>query len=1770
MGWIVRADAIAISCDAVVVGIMTASRGNLVMPSPASKRNFLSNVGVGRTDRPLVFRFRLLKTYDGESLMAHEFRKKVHRDRQFCDSDLEVAFRKHSCYVRTEDGVDLLKGSRGSNLYTISVEDMMKSSPICLLSKASKNKSWLWHRRLNHLNFGTINDLARKDLVRGLPRLKFEKDHLCSACQLEKSKKYTHKPKSENTIMEVLHTLRMDLYGPMRVQSINKKKYILVIVDDYSRFTWVKFLRSKDETPEFVIKFLKQIQVGLNKTNDVVVRRNRTLVEAARTMLIFSKSPMFLWAEVVATACYTQDRSLIHTHHNKTLYELVHDKKPDLKFLSVFGALCYLTNDTGAPSSITIDQDAPSTSYSLSSSVVQPPISHQGVAAGPTIKYNPFAQADNDPFVNVFAPEPSSDESLSGEVSSDESTQVDHPYNHLGKYYKDHPLDNVIGNPSRPVSTKKQLATDALWCLYNYILSKVEPKNVKTVMDEACWFEAMQEEIHEFEQGTVNGKGISRQEEGINFEESFATGAWIEAIRIFIANATSKNMIIYQMDVKTAFLNGELKEEVYVSQPKGFIDPDHPTHVYRLKKALYGLKQAPRAWYNTLSRFLMDNKFSKGVVDPTPGGIFINKSKYDLKILTKYGMDTSDPVDTPMVDRSKLNEDLLGILIDQTRFRAYADADHAGCQDTRRSTSGSAQFLGDILVSWSLKKQKSTAISTTEAEYITMCQSNLRAARPGATPYSAALSRPWNEEYVPGRRALYKRLPGRGRMLQVDNMANENVPAPAPTRSDDQILPFNAWVPIGKSNYEEFVQAIHTFLADKANLGIATKKDKKIKPRVIPYCRFTKLIIYHLGRKYNINQRSGSLFNMAEDDHRLGNLKFVLKGEEDEVFGIQIPKELITDNIRNAPYYSAYLEMVAKHDHKFTAGEGRMKKSASKADQSKKPATAKQPKPVKGKVRKVRKGKSSLQLVNEEEQPQPEPEPEPQGEEVDYDLQQGIQMSLESFQPPVIGVAFREPVSCITKKLPTVEGKGKDIATYEQVAQSLLDLHNPKKKSTTDQFFLQRRTPATKEASTGPSTQPEDDTSANIVHDTPSPTGADTDKTNSEGDTEILIIGKEQGEDVANKVDLEEKIAKIDEDQAGSDPGKTPESRPPPERVLMEEDQARPNPGQSHVALFGPDPEPMHDDFFATVYPQVHKSLKHLDEEHVHLENPLSSTGTLSSMKNLDNFTFGDQFIIDKSLEDEPRNANMEIEVESMVTVPIHQASSFVPPLSTPVIDLTPPKSVSSTVQEPVFIAITETTTTTTTLPPPPPQQQSTTDHALASCVSALETVCANFEKRHKIQDKTVQVVKEAVQTTLQAPLQECFKDLSEADMKEILHQHMFESGSYKSHPEHEALYEALEVSIDRDNQEGLHETLTTSPWKTSDTRETQVQTSSSSSKQKQASQFEQPINDVPIPDDVHISNSKDIGAAPLPKIKTSPDWLKPIRKLKLSKADFKGPAYKIDLVNPKGHKVVPDVSKPLPLGGPPGQLSRRRSPSPEPNWDTSDILYKEDYTIVSKPRAVIYRDRNDQKKMMRENEVHKFSNGTLTRILERLAHMVKDFMLFKYNPGMEKRIWSEGDRRRSKEFMEMIKRRLKIRRIFNSLEKLCSEKTMLLPSKSRPLIAGQTSTSCSSNTNLSLTNSNKTISIVHITLHQYHNHLHTNLPLYNLTSPSHNDQVLQLTSSPPPIQPVQPTSSPPITTIPDTQPTLPPSPQIPSPSYHDTEGPSFEPFLSYVSNTFT
>nr|GEV02492.1 putative reverse transcriptase domain-containing protein [Tanacetum cinerariifolium] len=385
-------------------------------------------------------------------------------------------------------------------------------------------------------------------------------DHICFACQLRKRKKHTHSPETENTNFEVLNKLHMDLCGLMRVQTINGKKYILVIVDDYTRFTWVKFLRSEDETPE------QKLVLRTPQQNDIVERQNHTLVEAAKT--ITGPALTFLMPRQISSR-------LIPNLVPVAPYVPPTNKELEILFQPMFDE--YLE-----PSRVKRPV-FPATAVPI-------PVNSADVAAESTlIDENLFAHVDNDPFINIFAPEPTSKASSSGDASSAESTYI---YKvKLDEY------DALLKNKARLVA-----------------------------------------------------KGY-QQEEGIDFEESLDLVARIEAIRIFIANAANNNMTIYQMDVKKAFLNGELKEEVYVSQPEGFVDPDHPTH----KKALYGLKQAPQAWYDTLSQFLLDNKFSKGAVD---------------RLYSLDKMESCDPVDTPMVDRLKLDKDSLGVPVDHTRFRS--------------------------------------------------------------------------------------------------------------------------------------------------------------------------------------------------------------------------------------------------------------------------------------------------------------------------------------------------------------------------------------------------------------------------------------------------------------------------------------------------------------------------------------------------------------------------------------------------------------------------------------------------------------------------------------------------------------------------------------------------------------------------------------------------------------------------------------------------------------------------------------------------------------------------------------------------------------------------------------------------------------------------------------------------------------------------------------------------------------------------------------------
>ncbi|GJX06952.1 retrovirus-related pol polyprotein from transposon TNT 1-94 [Tanacetum coccineum] len=317
-----------------------------------------------------------------------------------------------------------------------------------------------------------------------------------------------------------------------------------------------------------------------------------------------------------------------------------------------------------------------------------------------------------------------------------------HPHPSAQRWTKDHPLEQVIGNPSQSIRTRRQLETDGEMCMFALTVSRTEPKNIKEAMADSAWIESMQEELHQFDRLDENtvirnksclvAKGYV-QKEGIDFEESFAPVAWLEAVRLVIAYAVHKSFTVYQMDLKTAFLYGPLKEEVYVNQPDEFVDPYHPDQVYHLKKVLYGLKQAPRAWYDELSTFLVSKGFSKGSIDPTlvitkhgedillvqiyvddiifgstnpklskrfeklmhnkfdmsmmgelklflgiqiyqsPRGIFINQAKYAQEILKKRGMTSCDSISTPMATKH-LDADLSGTPVDQTKYHSMVRA----------------------------------------------------------------------------------------------------------------------------------------------------------------------------------------------------------------------------------------------------------------------------------------------------------------------------------------------------------------------------------------------------------------------------------------------------------------------------------------------------------------------------------------------------------------------------------------------------------------------------------------------------------------------------------------------------------------------------------------------------------------------------------------------------------------------------------------------------------------------------------------------------------------------------------------------------------------------------------------------------------------------------------------------------------------------------------------------------------------------------------------
>nr|GEY92857.1 retrotransposon protein, putative, unclassified [Tanacetum cinerariifolium] len=550
-------------------------------------------------------------------------------------------------------GNNLLTGNRRSDLYTISLQESTSSTLLCLMAKASPTQAWLWHQRLSYLNFDYINLLSKKDVVIGLPKLKFVNDQLCSSCEVSKAKRSLFKSKAVPSLKGRLNLLHMDLCGPMPVASINGKKYILLIIDDYSRYTWTLFLRSKDETLEVIKEFLTMIQRNLQALV-ITVRTDRGTLFLNKTLNLFLKEEGIDHQTSTARTPEQNDMSetSVANAHNLSQQEL------DL----LFGPL-YAEFFTAGTSSV-------------------------NKSSSPTNNSN---QQDTQRTTNIQPiSEPSTPTYVHAEENNDNQVEEEHLQDDEFTHPLYHPLEQVHRNPSKPVQTRQQLATDPE--MYMFALTQ---------------------------------RGMLRKRVLILKNHLLQLHAW--KLFGFSSHMLHTSLFpIYQMDVKIAFLNGPLKEEVYVAQPEGFVDPDHPEKVYRLMKALHGLKQAPKAWYDELSKFLTSKGFTKGTIDPTlftiryeedilimqiylddiifgstnpkyskrfeklmhnrfdmslmremkfflglqihqsPRGIFINQAKYALEILRKHGMEKGQSIGTPMAMKPKLDADLSGNPVEQT------------------------------------------------------------------------------------------------------------------------------------------------------------------------------------------------------------------------------------------------------------------------------------------------------------------------------------------------------------------------------------------------------------------------------------------------------------------------------------------------------------------------------------------------------------------------------------------------------------------------------------------------------------------------------------------------------------------------------------------------------------------------------------------------------------------------------------------------------------------------------------------------------------------------------------------------------------------------------------------------------------------------------------------------------------------------------------------------------------------------------------------------
>nr|GEU80065.1 putative ribonuclease H-like domain-containing protein [Tanacetum cinerariifolium] len=519
---------------------------------------------------------------------------------QMCDKKNNVLFTDTECIVLSpefklpDENQVLLGVPRENNMYNVDLKNIVLSGDLtCLFVKATLDESNLWHKRLGHINFKTMNKLVKGNLVRGLPSKVFENNHTCDACKTGKQYRASCKTKPISSASQPLQRLHMDLFGQTFVKSLNKKSYCLVVTDDYSRFTWVFFLATKDETSPILKTFITGIENQLSfkvkiirsdngtefknhdlnqfcgmkrikrdfsvprtpQQNQIAERKNMTLIEVARTMLADSLLPISFWAEAVNTACYVHNRN-----------------------------------------------------------------------------------TDDDVAFEVKEPE----------------------------FEGKKPESEVHVSPSNSAKTKKH-----------------DDKTTKEA-------KALEDITYSDDEEDVGAEA-----DFSNLETTITVIARIEAIRLFLAYASFMGFMVYQMDGKSAFLYGTIKEEVYVCQPPGFEEPDYPDKVYKVVKELYGLHQASRAW-----------KF--GLTDGKSASTPMDTKKPLLK----------DP-DVKRIFRYLKGKPHLGLwYLKDSPFNlvAYSDSDYAGASLDRRSTTGGCQFLRCRLISWQCKKQTVVATSSTKAE----------------------------------------------------------------------------------------------------------------------------------------------------------------------------------------------------------------------------------------------------------------------------------------------------------------------------------------------------------------------------------------------------------------------------------------------------------------------------------------------------------------------------------------------------------------------------------------------------------------------------------------------------------------------------------------------------------------------------------------------------------------------------------------------------------------------------------------------------------------------------------------------------------------------------------------------------------------------------------------------------------------------------------------------------------------------------------------------